>query len=207
MGIVLGFKAAKLDLVQAFRYEQTSFAPAIVKVKSFSAWLATPEPPALGPEPRAGIKPLSVLEEELGRVLEGRGPRKDLVRALVLLWHDHLDASHTISQIIENADGSYLHGLMHRREPDYGNAKYWFRRVGQHPCFTELAGQTAALLSAKNERTLEEKLLRRGQWDPFAFIDACERVAGRPAKDSQVQLLRAIQAAEFEILLRHFCRE
>src|SRR5262245_19277607 len=51
----------------------------------------------------------------------------------VWLLHDFLDESHTISQSIDTPTGSYWHAIMHRREGDFSNAKYWFRRVGDHP--------------------------------------------------------------------------
>ena len=40
----------------------------------------------------------------------------DAIKSGLLLWNDALDASHTISQGLANATGSYWHGLMHRRE-------------------------------------------------------------------------------------------
>lgn len=53
-----------------------------------------------------------------------------------------IDRSHSISQDIENPEGSFLHGIMHRREGDFSNAKYWFRRVGNHPVIEQLASET-----------------------------------------------------------------
>src|SRR2546425_824959 len=46
------------------------------------------------------------------------------VLAGLLLWNDSLSASHTISQGILTETGSYWHGIMHRREPDYSNSKH-----------------------------------------------------------------------------------
>src|SRR5688572_30185921 len=92
-------------------------------------FLSTPDPPELGPGPRAGIEPLAPLNRRLDQTLSSlglSGDQGDLIRATVLLWHDHFDAAHGIAQNIETKDGSYLHAILHRREPDYSNARYWF---------------------------------------------------------------------------------
>src|SRR2546423_9817320 len=137
--------------------------------------LATLEPPELGPGPRKGILAEAALEPKLDEIFdrgEIAGAKQPLIRALVLLWHDHLEAAHVIAQAIDNPDGAFVHGIMHRREPDYGNAKYWFHRVGRHPAFRELATRAQLLLEKQNDSKLIQTILKQGAWDPFAFVDA-----------------------------------
>ena len=179
-------------------------------IHRFKQLLATPAPPALGPGPRPGIRPAAELERELGIVFNETGlpaARRPLVRALVLLWHDHLEAAHTLVQPIENADGSLIHAIMHRREPDYWNAKYWWRKVGAHPCFPKLAGEIATMLKARGELALLAILLPRGQWDAAAFVDACEAAADEPADSERSQALREVQRLEFDVVLAYLLRD
>src|SRR5262245_63172112 len=99
--------------------------------------------PALGPgTPDESVRPkLKALA--LNRSLAGAKIVDFVASRCVLsglwLWHDFLDESHRLSQDIDTVEGSYWHAIMHRREPDYGNAKYWFRRVEQHEIFDQLA--------------------------------------------------------------------
>lgn len=154
----------------------------------FKSAIATPEPPPLGPQRRDGtMEPPVLLRVVENFFAAARAPEHlhPLLRSAALLWHDHLDASHTISQGIETREGSWLHGIMHRREPDYGNARYWFHRVGSHAAFPQLARNVG-----------------RKSWDPFAFVDECER-AGQGGCATAIDALRQIQAAEFDVLVEH----
>jgi hypothetical protein len=52
------------------------------------------------------------------------------LEAALWLYVDELDRSHEVSQTIETPTGSLWHGIMHRREGDFWNSKYWFRKAG-----------------------------------------------------------------------------
>ena len=163
--------------------------------------LATTELPDLGPGPRKGVRPISEIERGMEAVSAGISEcNRELVLGTILLWHDHLDAAHEIAQEIETPDGSYLHAIMHRREPDYSNAKYWFRRVGGHSCYPALAKHVAEkVLPVQPE--LARRLAPRGEWDAFAFVDACETASSKSPGASN--LLREIQGAEFRTFLNY----
>lgn len=79
---------------------------------------------------------------------ESRAPEAALVGLYLRfgLWHD----AHEVAQSINSPEGSYWHAILHRLEPDPGNAAYWFRRVGAHPIFPALA-----------------KIAGVPKWDPF----------------------------------------
>ena len=111
----------------------------------------------------------------------------------VWLLYDYLDDSHTISQSISGTTGSFWHGIMHRREGDFSNAKYWFRNVGFHPVYESLAPAAEKLAAAYDA----QGVLPPGNWDAMAFVDACQQAVRRGA---QVDFCQAVQQAEWELL-------
>lgn len=53
-------------------------------------------------------------------------------------WEESHTAAQTADDLGETLASSYWHAIAHRREPDPGNAMYWFRRVGVHPVLERL---------------------------------------------------------------------
>lgn len=159
--------------------------------------LDTPTLASLGPEHRTGALNLDQCHAALDK-LDLAHHHQPLIHSALLLWHDHLDASHNLSQNINSNDGSFLHGIMHRREPDYSNAKYWFTRAGQHEAFDSI--NTRAALALKDTSLTH---LATAKWDPFAYVDAVSEASpGTP----EYEALQKLQRIELEVLLERFCR-
>jgi hypothetical protein len=116
----------------------------------------------------------------------------------VWLLHDYLDESHTISQEIDTVSGSYWHAILHRREGDFSNSKYWFRHVGSHPIFEDLAMRGAELAAEHGEVTAVERLTSGNRWEPFAFVDLCQ--AAVRGRSELRNLCLDIQQVEWELL-------
>jgi hypothetical protein len=71
------------------------------------------------------------------------GPDSHLAAAL-WLYVDDLHRSHRISQQHDDATGAFWHGIMHRREGDFGNSMYWLRKAGDHPAMATVGGDYSA---------------------------------------------------------------
>jgi len=137
----------------------------------------------------------------------------DCCLAGLWLLHDFLHESHAISQRIETASGSFWHAIMHRREGDFGNAKYWFRHVGYHDVFDPLGERAEELIGRHHLQDASEgvaALTNDGDWrfSPTAFVDLVESVERGPsAADNRTRdLCLDLQQAEWELLFDHCYR-
>jgi hypothetical protein len=160
---------------------------------------------ALGPgQPNTAARPAleaMTIESLFGAAKVGRPDLAQCCLAALWLYHDFLDRSHTISQDIAGAEGSWWHGIMHRREPDYGNAGYWFRRVGKHPVCEPLRRRAAELATAAGSPAGSAFFVRQSAWNSLAFIELCEAsMGGDPACEL---LCRQVQRAEWDLLFAH----
>lgn len=126
------------------------------------------------------------------------------VRSALFLYFSALDESHKISQDIGSTTGSYLHGIMHRQEPDYSNSKYWFRQVGRHELFPTLR-EECTRLRYRSER-IEQRLSSRPDWDPNWFIDQCEQAVNGDVPQDVERDLESIQRLEWRLVFDYSYR-
>lgn len=133
---------------------------------------------------------------------QGGSPRGEMAQACVAaLWlvHDFLDESHAVSQGIDSPTGAFWHGIMHRREGDYSNAKYWFRRVGRHDALGDIGATVVELGDELGHAELARQIAPAGDYDPMAMVDAC-LTAVRSRDEAATAFLRRVQQAEWESL-------
>lgn len=107
------------------------------------------------------------------------------------LYFDYLDESHTLSQDIHTSEGSCWHAIMHRREPDASNSKYWWRQAGSHTFIAQLVSAAPALGYQYTS--------------PEDFVDFCERVRGTGTNDET--LAEQVQLLEWQLLFDYCYRK
>jgi hypothetical protein len=122
-------------------------------------------------------------------IAKTNGQEARCIRSLLYVAAGGVDEAHRIVQGISSSDGAYVHGMVHRIEDDFDNARYWFRRAGTHPAS-----------AAMHSRAVGDRLTVASQpvWDPILLTDLVEtsRTAGVTGD------LRAVLTIEFEVLLR-----
>ncbi|MDQ8730049.1 hypothetical protein [Bradyrhizobium sp. LHD-71] len=68
-------------------------------------------------------------------------PPAGLTPALLALWWDakgDWDKAHEHAQARDDTTGMRVHAYLHRKEGDYSNAEYWYRRCGAAPSILTL---------------------------------------------------------------------
>jgi hypothetical protein len=92
-----------------------------------------------------------------------------VVKAALWLYVDHLENAHHIVQDLHTPTGAFLHGMVHRREGDFSNSKYWFRQAGHHPVIDQLIHYEPYDLvtraeEARADNPAEVVALQRAEW-------------------------------------------
>jgi hypothetical protein len=118
-----------------------------------------------------------------------------LVRAALFYACDAIADGHRIVQDVSGDQAAYWHGMFHRREGDFDNARHWFRRTGALPFFGELHRQAANVSSV---------VAAQSNWDPYLFTGLCEqdRFGDTDARDQLLALQRIEFRTAFDYLWR-----
>ncbi len=118
-----------------------------------------------------------------------------LMRAALFYFHNALPDSHDILNKAAGDVAAYWHGMVHRREGDFENARYWMRRAGEQPTFAELHARAS---------DGSPNMARQMGWDPFLFINLCEQL--RFGADDLRLEVAALQHAEFDVMFSYLWR-
>jgi hypothetical protein len=92
-----------------------------------------------------------------------------------------LDESHSLSQNIDTIEGSLWHGIMHRREGDFSNAKYWMRQGKRHPIYIELA---ARVQEDCQQQSIAPPSFAIPTWNSAGAVDAVQSALRHSASTS-----------------------
>jgi hypothetical protein len=119
-----------------------------------------------------------------------------VVRGGLLYALDDLHGCHEFFQDTASDLVGYWHGMMHRREADFDNARYWFRRAGSMPFFNTLHRRASEVST---------HMTKQLSWDAYLFTGECEQ--HRFGADSTEGELARLQRAEFDVVFDYTWRQ
>jgi hypothetical protein len=127
---------------------------------------------------------------------------KDAEAPMAGLWlyFSCFEEAHELVSASQTQASELWHAILHRQEPDSGNAAYWFRKAGAHPSFHMISHEAIRIL-----KRIPEAEFRTGKWDPYAFIAFCERARLQPGS-AQERAAIEIQRAEWQVLFDYSAR-
>ena len=148
------------------------------------------------------LVPSHVANENLSRgiqssvLFDGKsGAMVECCRAGLLLWNDDLEGAHPLVQDLPDQTAAFWHAILHRREGDFSNARYWWNRTDEHPAFEPILD---LVLHRVPDFPFIDELRAEGRWLPLEFNAACQNFA----RDGRFETeLRATQRLEMRGLL------
>lgn len=151
---------------------------------------------------RAEAWSATAVSTAVSKVLANQPPcterQKQLTQAALLIWHDRLDDAHGIVQDLSDPSGGYLHAIIHRREPDFSNARYWLQRIGSHPAKAHFRSSLNFLNLPQPDGRVLSRVEKAGALDAGTLL--CEAELLRNG-GGDVSTLRILQAAELLAIL------
>jgi hypothetical protein len=99
---------------------------------------------------------------------------------------------------------AFWHAIMHRREGDFSNSRYWYARCANHAALTYIAPEASRLINSQPADKSLLRLIATG-WNPNAFVDLVEQVRDRP-DDPRHALAVSLQRVEWATLFNHCVR-
>ncbi|MBV9490800.1 MAG: hypothetical protein JO069_13940 [Verrucomicrobia bacterium] len=139
------------------------------------------------PNPRLLARLEGVTDDDLG--LRDRA-KAACVRALLWYAAGDLNVAHEIVQAISGPDAAYIHGMIHRVEDDFNNARYWFGRAVAHPASAEIYRHAVVNSS---------QIAANPLWDPSYVTDLLEQARVTGVSEELTTVLRI----EFEELFNY----
>ena len=200
----------------------SSLAHDLMSAAAYDALVAPSRTPQEARQLLASIAP-----DQLLTVPIANGPAGHAMLCGLWLRHDALSECHEIaqkdhSQLQEQKGRSlatlsdlppiqdmtptlnFWHAIMHRREGDFSNSKYWYARCRTHPTLSSLTNQATQIL---HPLPADKRLLRltNPTWEPSAFVDLVESVHERPGDPLHAAAV-ALQHLEWRLLFDHCTR-